>query len=103
MISDDFDAYFELYTEPFTIPTSIEGAKSIARANAAGIGFNAAFSHDLTAGNNYHLASSSLSALETGSYTTTINGPVAAVPEPETYAMFLAGLGLLGFATRRKA
>jgi hypothetical protein len=26
----------------------------------------------------------------------------AAVPEPETYAMFLAGLGLLGFAKRRK-
>lgn len=25
-----------------------------------------------------------------------------AVPEPETYAMFLAGLGLLGFAARRK-
>lgn len=27
---------------------------------------------------------------------------VAAVPEPETYAMLLAGLGLLGFAARRK-
>ncbi len=27
---------------------------------------------------------------------------VAAVPEPETYAMFLAGLGLLGFASRNK-
>lgn len=27
---------------------------------------------------------------------------VAAVPEPETYAMFLAGLGLLGFATRKR-
>jgi hypothetical protein len=26
----------------------------------------------------------------------------AAVPEPETYAMFLAGLGLMGFASRRK-
>lgn len=26
----------------------------------------------------------------------------AAVPEPETYAMFLAGLGLLGFASRNK-
>lgn len=26
---------------------------------------------------------------------------VTAVPEPETYAMFLAGLGLLGFAARR--
>lgn len=27
---------------------------------------------------------------------------VAAVPEPETYAMFLAGLGLLGVVTRRR-
>jgi uncharacterized protein (TIGR03118 family) len=26
---------------------------------------------------------------------------VTAVPEPETYAMLLAGLGLMGFATRR--
>ncbi|MEO7728763.1 MAG: PEP-CTERM sorting domain-containing protein [Burkholderiales bacterium] len=30
-----------------------------------------------------------------------IGGP-AAVPEPETYAMLLAGLGLLGFAARRR-
>jgi hypothetical protein len=28
--------------------------------------------------------------------------PVAPVPEPETYAMLLAGLGLLGFMARRK-
>jgi len=27
---------------------------------------------------------------------------IAAVPEPETYAMFLAGLGLLGFAARKR-
>jgi hypothetical protein len=27
---------------------------------------------------------------------------IAVVPEPETYAMLLAGLGLLGFITRRK-
>jgi hypothetical protein len=33
----------------------------------------------------------------------TVSGDaVAAIPEPETYAMFLAGLGLLGFASRRK-
>ena len=33
-----------------------------------------------------------------------VTGPVvvAAVPEPETYAMLLAGLGLLGFSARRK-
>ena len=29
------------------------------------------------------------------------NGTIAAVPEPETYSMLLAGLGLLGFAARR--
>jgi PEP-CTERM motif len=32
-----------------------------------------------------------------------VNGAsVSAVPEPETYAMMLAGLGLLGFAARRR-
>ncbi|MDP2030962.1 MAG: PEP-CTERM sorting domain-containing protein [Thiobacillus sp.] len=29
-------------------------------------------------------------------------GDVAAIPEPETYAMMLAGLGLLGFAVHRR-
>jgi hypothetical protein len=28
--------------------------------------------------------------------------PVSVIPEPETYAMLLAGLGLLGFAARRR-
>lgn len=28
--------------------------------------------------------------------------PVAPIPEPSTYAMLLAGLGLLGFVTRRQ-
>lgn len=36
-----------------------------------------------------------------GSYNGTLN--VSAVPEPETYGMLLAGLGLVGFAARRKA
>ena len=30
------------------------------------------------------------------------NVGVAAVPEPETYAMMLAGLGLMGFVARRR-
>ena len=31
-----------------------------------------------------------------------VNVSIAAVPEPETYAMLLAGLGLIGFAARRR-
>nr|WP_229633744.1 PEP-CTERM sorting domain-containing protein [Duganella qianjiadongensis] len=31
-----------------------------------------------------------------------VSGSVAAVPEPETYAMLLAGLGLVGVARRRR-
>jgi hypothetical protein len=27
---------------------------------------------------------------------------IATIPEPETYALFLAGLGLVGFMTRRR-
>lgn len=38
-----------------------------------------------------------------GNFNGTVNGlTVAPVPEPETYAMMLAGLGLLGYTSRRK-
>jgi hypothetical protein len=30
------------------------------------------------------------------------NVTVTAVPEPETYALFMAGLGLMGFIARRR-
>ncbi|MDQ3185063.1 MAG: FxDxF family PEP-CTERM protein [Pseudomonadota bacterium] len=42
-------------------------------------------------------------ATQTGLFIGTINGLTAApIPEPETYAMFLAGLGLMGFVARRR-
>lgn len=63
-------------------------------------------------------ASFSFSNLAAGSYTLLVNGvsgtggsytvnlstlaKASAVPEPEAYAMMLAGLGLVGFAARRK-
>lgn len=34
---------------------------------------------------------------------TTVNGSVTAVPEPETFAMLLAGLGLMGAIARRRS
>lgn len=59
----------------------------------------AAGSHTLTfAGLNPHNAS------DTSAFIDNISMNVAAVPEPETYAMLLAGLGLVaGVARRRKA
>ena len=42
-------------------------------------------------------------ATKTGDFVGTINGlTIAPVPEPETYALLLAGLGLIGAASRRK-
>ncbi len=42
---------------------------------------------------------------DTGMFTANVNiagGSVAAVPEPETYALMLAGLALVGFSARRR-
>lgn len=38
-----------------------------------------------------------------GGSTTASPGVIAAVPEPESYALFLAGLGALGFIARRRS
>lgn len=63
---------------------------------------------------NYNLASGitdkiaesgylyALSTSSTGALTFAVFTQVATVPEPETYAMFLTGLGLLGFLFRNK-
>ncbi|MDO8414294.1 MAG: PEP-CTERM sorting domain-containing protein [Gallionellaceae bacterium] len=46
-----------------------------------------------------HLQSAGKDGCEKGS---AWYGPISAVPEPDTYALLLAGLGLLGFTARRK-
>ncbi|MGB4813162.1 MAG: PEP-CTERM sorting domain-containing protein [Methylophilaceae bacterium] len=38
-----------------------------------------------------------------GTFNSALTFSVAAVPEPETYAMMLLGIGLVGFVARRKA
>jgi len=57
-------------------------------------------------GTSSYAASRSTSNYEGGTWRfdmVTVSGTATApIPEPETYAMFLAGLGLMGFASRRK-
>jgi len=55
----------------------------------------------LGAGNYYLQVTGQILGASGGVYGGSMN--VTAVPEPETYAMLLAGLGLVGFIGRRKA
>lgn len=73
-------------------------------------------SFSLTAGTHYFIlvsgvthasipggvGSLSISALNATVTPTTLSNVIASVPEPETYAMFLAGLGLIGGIARRR-
>ena len=64
---------------------------------------HASFSFNDLAAGSYTLLVNGLSG-KGGSYTVNLSTVAAAtaVPEPEAYAMMLAGLGLVGFAARRK-
>lgn len=66
--------------------------------------FRSFTSFDLVAGTEYVVnVYGGLSLPTGGSYELTLSiGQTAPVPEPETYAMLLAGLGLLGLAKRRR-
>jgi hypothetical protein len=58
----------------------------------------------ITIGANSTAANTSFSVLETASAGQRLGGvAVVPVPEPETYALMMIGLGLVGFAARRRA
>ena len=63
----------------------------------------------LTAGNTYNVLVTGTSTVKDSQialagvyFTSATAGPVTPVPEPETYAMLLAGLGLVGTMVRRR-
>ena len=87
---------------------NVNGVQTTTSFGLFNLGKNNTFSleaSNLTAG-DYSLNISGISALTSGVFKSKYSGDVSlavtAVPEPETYSMMLAGLGLMGFAARRK-
>ena len=98
-----------------SITSVVNGAQDIDFSSIVISGPSGSFSFSLLLGDPVEVWSLSSTTLAPGSYTLTLSGTnspagasyggnlaVSAVPEPETYAMLLAGLGGLGFVVRRR-
>lgn len=101
----NYDNATFLYNDSFQANSAlvnyIIGNDDFASARVSG------FTAQLTRGVNYIFVNTGRAPENTGPFTAQIAGPgevqaLAAVPEPETYAMLLTGLGMLGVVARRK-
>ncbi len=113
------DAYDQIYT--FSLngaggisavilpswPTTINSVTTVGDWGSFNSGTRTLTSYaDLTVGQSYSFEVIGTDSVHDsyGGYNLNIYGaPVAAVPEPENYAMLLAGLGLMGVVVRRRA
>lgn len=76
---------------------------SLSSLGTLSVGLNALTDLNAAIGGHFILGLTGLTTLGTsfGDGSLTLNG-VAAIPEPETYAMLVAGLGILGLVARRR-
>jgi hypothetical protein len=111
-VSAAFTSSQDLYIKSFDIYSALTNTVVIAgvselKSNAIGKNDFWSLPEDstLSAGNYYVKVTGQILGLEGGTYAATLNvtSLASAVPEAETYAMMLAGLGLVGFVGRRKA
>ncbi|MBP1206704.1 hypothetical protein JOD97_004780 [Duganella sp. 1411] len=102
-----FDSLVFLYSPRFDSHSSLTNAL-IGNDDLLGTTTSGFVTH-LDANTAYVLVITGYEGFEYGQYSTTIGGPgtvdvaVRAVPEPETYALMAAGLGVVGLARRRRA
>jgi len=97
-----FDSFVFLYSPSFD-PTSASSNGLTANDDLLSL-TTSGFAFDLTAGTSYQYVVTGFDNGEFGSFSTTIGGPgvVTVVPEPETYALLMLGLGVVGLAARRR-
>jgi hypothetical protein len=93
-------------SNPGSVSASIDGGTGVS-APRTGSGLQRSYSFDfgsqVFSAGNHSLTLSNFNSFDVGPLTRTdVTLAVTAVPEPETYAMMLAGLGALGFLARRR-
>ena len=80
-------------------PISLMGPTALSTYNFAGGSYSGSLGFTVAGANGtFPVASTAILTISN----VTIANPVSAVPEPETYAMLLAGLGLMGTIARRR-
>ncbi|WPB57248.1 FxDxF family PEP-CTERM protein [Xylophilus sp. GOD-11R] len=102
----DYDNYTFLYQNSFRPDLPLVNYMA-GNDDLDGNSRESGFTISLTQGVNYIFVNTGNRPYSTGPFTTQISGlgtvqALAAVPEPETYAMLLAGLGLVGAMARRR-
>lgn len=94
-------SFAALYKNPDGVKTGLNGDEGAPLDSALAMGNAVHFSHGGTAGGNYFLLVSGVtSGTAGGAYSGYISA--APVPEPESYAMLLAGLGVMGTIVMRR-
>ncbi len=97
-----FDSFTFLYSPSFSSSDALTNAL-IGNDDLLGL-TTSGFAYDLAAGTTYLYITTSFGNDDFGKYSTTIGGPgdiTASVPEVESYALMLLGIGALGLARRR--